>query len=302
MTLGTLAPVSLPAPLHAAADALCQRRARVQGVPGDPQHVPQGAEDDHQRVRRGAPRVYGTRCKRLRMQLCKCMRCKCAGCAVLRCATASPAAPSSSNGVASWVCCMCVLCCATATAAAASGPALPASAAQRRCRCLAHPAAHHLPPVPPPRGAHFLPRAPRPPPQVAVLFRSHSDLLTEFTYFLPDNSPPQAREWMRHAAGLNLLLLDVLLRCRHSVLSRWSGMQQPSSSAQRQQRHAALHGGRGGRAAASVLLLMLLRGGAAAAAAGRPPDVPQPAWRARQHGRRRLRAPGRRAGQPRRQR
>eukprot|EP00878_Enallax_costatus_P007439 GHUV01007791.1.p1 GENE.GHUV01007791.1~~GHUV01007791.1.p1 ORF type:complete len:1062 (+),score=409.26 GHUV01007791.1:105-3290(+) len=27
--------------------------------------------------------------------------------------------------------------------------------------------------------------------EVAVLFRSHSDLLTEFTYFLPDNSPPQ---------------------------------------------------------------------------------------------------------------
>jgi histone deacetylase complex regulatory component SIN3 len=27
--------------------------------------------------------------------------------------------------------------------------------------------------------------------QVAVLFRQHADLLTEFTYFLPDNSPPQ---------------------------------------------------------------------------------------------------------------
>ena len=27
--------------------------------------------------------------------------------------------------------------------------------------------------------------------QVAVLFRSHNDLLTQFTYFLPDNSPPQ---------------------------------------------------------------------------------------------------------------
>ncbi len=26
--------------------------------------------------------------------------------------------------------------------------------------------------------------------QVAVLFRNHSDLLTEFTFFLPDNSPP----------------------------------------------------------------------------------------------------------------
>jgi hypothetical protein len=29
--------------------------------------------------------------------------------------------------------------------------------------------------------------------QVAVLFRSHNDLLTQFTYFLPDNSPPQVR-------------------------------------------------------------------------------------------------------------
>lgn len=27
--------------------------------------------------------------------------------------------------------------------------------------------------------------------QVAVLFRNHNDLLTQFTYFLPDNSPPQ---------------------------------------------------------------------------------------------------------------
>jgi histone deacetylase complex regulatory component SIN3 len=27
--------------------------------------------------------------------------------------------------------------------------------------------------------------------QVAVLFRNHNDLLTEFTYFLPDNSPAQ---------------------------------------------------------------------------------------------------------------
>eukprot|EP00879_Flechtneria_rotunda_P010154 GHRR01010615.1.p1 GENE.GHRR01010615.1~~GHRR01010615.1.p1 ORF type:complete len:776 (+),score=281.26 GHRR01010615.1:210-2537(+) len=27
--------------------------------------------------------------------------------------------------------------------------------------------------------------------EVAVLFRNHNDLLTEFTYFLPDNSPPQ---------------------------------------------------------------------------------------------------------------
>lgn len=27
--------------------------------------------------------------------------------------------------------------------------------------------------------------------QVAVLFKNHNDLLTQFTYFLPDNSPPQ---------------------------------------------------------------------------------------------------------------
>ena len=27
-------------------------------------------------------------------------------------------------------------------------------------------------------------------PQVALLFRNHDDLLREFTYFLPDNTPP----------------------------------------------------------------------------------------------------------------
>ena len=31
---------------------------------------------------------------------------------------------------------------------------------------------------------------PRPDLQVAVLFRNHQDLLDEFTYFLPDNTPP----------------------------------------------------------------------------------------------------------------
>lgn len=30
--------------------------------------------------------------------------------------------------------------------------------------------------------------------QVAVLFKNHNDLLTQFTYFLPDNSPPQVRQ------------------------------------------------------------------------------------------------------------
>ena len=28
--------------------------------------------------------------------------------------------------------------------------------------------------------------------QVALLFRNHEDLLREFTYFLPDNTPPTA--------------------------------------------------------------------------------------------------------------
>lgn len=31
-------------------------------------------------------------------------------------------------------------------------------------------------------------------PQVALLFRNHDDLLREFTYFLPDNTPP-VRTW-----------------------------------------------------------------------------------------------------------
>jgi histone deacetylase complex regulatory component SIN3 len=30
--------------------------------------------------------------------------------------------------------------------------------------------------------------------QVAVLFKNHNDLLTQFTYFLPDNSPPQVSQ------------------------------------------------------------------------------------------------------------
>ena len=37
--------------------------------------------------------------------------------------------------------------------------------------------------------------------QVALLFRSHDDLLQEFTYFLPDNSVPQVKHTfdMQHA-------------------------------------------------------------------------------------------------------
>jgi histone deacetylase complex regulatory component SIN3 len=34
--------------------------------------------------------------------------------------------------------------------------------------------------------------------QVAVLFKNHNDLLTQFTYFLPDNSPPQVRQAGQH--------------------------------------------------------------------------------------------------------
>lgn len=35
--------------------------------------------------------------------------------------------------------------------------------------------------------------------QVAVLFRSHNDLLGEFTYFLPDNTPPSNVSCLRTA-------------------------------------------------------------------------------------------------------
>eukprot|EP00882_Tetradesmus_deserticola_P017808 GHRQ01019100.1.p1 GENE.GHRQ01019100.1~~GHRQ01019100.1.p1 ORF type:complete len:190 (+),score=74.67 GHRQ01019100.1:374-943(+) len=37
--------------------------------------------------------------------------------------------------------------------------------------------------------------------EVAVLFRAHADLLTEFTYFLPDNSPPQVPQSSAAAAA-----------------------------------------------------------------------------------------------------
>ncbi len=33
--------------------------------------------------------------------------------------------------------------------------------------------------------------------QVALLFRAHRDLLEEFTYFLPDSSPPQQPQQVR---------------------------------------------------------------------------------------------------------
>lgn len=36
--------------------------------------------------------------------------------------------------------------------------------------------------------------------QVAVLFKNHNDLLTQFTYFLPDNSPPQVRRHLKQYA------------------------------------------------------------------------------------------------------
>ena len=38
------------------------------------------------------------------------------------------------------------------------------------------------------------------PTQVAQLFKSHSDLLEEFTYFLPDSTPPSQQ--VRHCAVL----------------------------------------------------------------------------------------------------
>jgi histone deacetylase complex regulatory component SIN3 len=40
-------------------------------------------------------------------------------------------------------------------------------------------------------------------PQVAQLFKSHSDLLEEFTYFLPDSTPPaqQVRPYAQQQQG-----------------------------------------------------------------------------------------------------
>ena len=37
--------------------------------------------------------------------------------------------------------------------------------------------------------------------EVALLFRSHDDLLREFTYFLPDNTPPVVRGERGRLAG-----------------------------------------------------------------------------------------------------
>jgi hypothetical protein len=45
--------VLLTCTLMACADSVLQRRAGVQGLPGDPQHVQEGAEDHHQRLRGG---------------------------------------------------------------------------------------------------------------------------------------------------------------------------------------------------------------------------------------------------------
>lgn len=52
--------------------------------------------------------------------------------------------------------------------------------------------------------------------QVAVLFRNHSDLLTEFTYFLPDNSPPQGVS-THDTAGM--ILVHVQLPGTHQHVS-----------------------------------------------------------------------------------
>lgn len=44
-----------------------------------------------------------------------------------------------------------------------------------------------------------------------MLFRSHNDLLTQFTYFLPDNSPPQVITDSSSLGALAAGLLQLLL-------------------------------------------------------------------------------------------
>ena len=75
------------------------------------------------------------------------------------------------------------------------GPPLPREAAGRGSACRwrggGRPVRHapSQPTVTTPRAARVPPPAP-PFQQVALLFRNHEDLLREFTYFLPDNTPP----------------------------------------------------------------------------------------------------------------
>ena len=66
--------------------------------------------------------------------------------------------------------------------------------------------------------------------QVAVLFRQHTDLLTEFTYFLPDNSPPAGVSW---AVAVALLLL---CRC-HPVAAAYLGAMKKWSAAMQKEVH-----------------------------------------------------------------
>ena len=50
---------------------------------------------------------------------------------------------------------------------------------------------------------------------MAILFRSHTDLLQEFTYFLPDSSNNPVN-YVRHPAG-GLLLFEVIYLGLHAV-------------------------------------------------------------------------------------
>lgn len=57
--------------------------------------------------------------------------------------------------------------------------------------------------------------------QVAVLFRNHNDLLTEFTYFLPDNSPQQvSRAAMRRPASSSACVARQLKQPQHASASK----------------------------------------------------------------------------------
>jgi hypothetical protein len=63
--------------------------------------------------------------------------------------------------------------------------------------------------------------------QVAVLFRQHADLLTEFTYFLPDNSPPQVH---RATAGPALAAAAARRAAVAAAMQGWGSSSRCSSS------------------------------------------------------------------------
>ena len=52
--------------------------------------------------------------------------------------------------------------------------------------------------------------------QVALLFRSHDDLLQEFTYFLPDSSVPQVNCNSQYVI-CKLQVFDCMHACMHAT-------------------------------------------------------------------------------------